>query len=144
MPSAHRVPVNTINNRLQDYEPGNPVAAIQGLLGDLAHIGYSFNGVSTYGMNAYHMTVSPIATAFTAIAAISWTDQGHVPVTTTEWIPVGGTSPVPVTPAEQAAILAGISARAADLNVTRNVKIGEVNALDELEDVIDYDVTADW
>ena len=144
-------PVNTINNRLTDYGPGDPTPNLQGLLGDLAHVPYTFAGVSTYGVSAYSLTgisgivgTTTITANFTDIAAINWTDQGHVPVATANWIPIGSTSPVPVTPAEQAAILSGIAARAADLNVKKNVKLGEVIALTEIQDVIDYDVTDGW
>ena len=141
-------PVNTINNRLTDYGPGDPTPNLQGLVADIVHVPYTFAGVSTYGVSNYSITgitgTTSITAAMTNLNSIPWTTQGHVPVAVTEWIPVGGTEPVPVTPDEQAAILAGISARTADLNVTKNVKIAEVKALTVIQDVIDYDVTSDW
>jgi hypothetical protein len=75
---------------------------------------------------------------------IPWTNVPHVPVANAAWIPIGATSPVNVTPAEQAAIMSGIAARAADLNVKQNIKIGEVNALTTVTAVINYDVTTGW
>ena len=45
---------------------------------------------------------------------------------------------------EQAAILSGIAARANDLNVKKNAKIAAITALTDIDDVIDYDVTAGW
>jgi hypothetical protein len=133
----------TVNNKLRNTTPGSDTT-IYGLTADIAPNGFSFYGVSTYGVSTYSLTYTAIVASFVAISAIPWTNQGHVPVATANWIPVGATAPVPVTPAEQAAILAGISARAADLNVKRNVKIGEVNALTDIDDVIDYDVTVGW
>ena len=136
----------TVNQRLRNTTPAGPAPSVYGLTAEIAHNGFTFGAVNNYTISTYSIagSISAIVAAFSDITAISWTDQGHVPVATAEWIPIGATEPVPVTPAEQAAILAGISARAADLNVTRNVKIGEVNALDEIDDVIAYDVTADW
>lgn len=77
-------------------------------------------------------------------AGYPWVPLTNVAVATTEWIPIGGTAPVPVTPAEQAAILQGIAERTNELNIVKNTKIAEVNALDDIDDVIDYDVLADW
>ena len=60
------------------------------------------------------------------------------------WIPLGQYAPVSVTPDEQIAILSGIAARSAQLYLIENQKIGEVNALTTVADVIAYDVLADW
>jgi len=79
-----------------------------------------------------------------SVTPVSWTPLTNVPVSSTMWIPLGGTEPVPVTPAEAAAIMAGIAARSNDLNIKKNIKIGEVNAMTEIQDVIDYDVTTGW
>jgi hypothetical protein len=40
--------------------------------------------------------------------------------------------------------MSGIAARTNDLNLKRNTKIGEVNALTTVDDVIAYDVTTGW
>jgi hypothetical protein len=67
-----------------------------------------------------------------------------VSVANAQWIPIGATAPVNVTPAEQAGILNGITARTNALNVKKNIKIGQVNALTTVQAVIDYDVTTGW
>ena len=144
-------PTNTINNKLRDYNPGGAERVIPGLTADIAHNGFSFYGVSTYGVSTYSITGIPgisgtttITAAFTDLNPIPWTSIGHVPVAIAEWIPIGATAPVPVTPDEQAAILSGIAARANDLNVKKNAKIAAITALTDIDDVIDYDVTAGW
>ena len=144
-------PTNTINNKLRDYNPGGAERVIPGLTADIAHNGFSFYGVSTYSVSTYSITGIPgitgttsITAAFTDLNPIPWTSIGHVPVAIAEWIPIGATAPVPVTPDEQAAILSGIAARANDLNVKKNAKIAAITALTDIDDVIDYDVTVGW
>jgi len=75
---------------------------------------------------------------------ISWTPITNVSPANAQWIPIGSTTPVNVTPDEQTAILKGIADRTNDLFVIKNQKIGEVNALTTVYDVIAYDVLADW
>ena len=75
---------------------------------------------------------------------ISWSDITNVATTNQQWIPVGGTTPVNVTPAEQLAIMNGIAARTNQLSLVRNTKIAEVNALTTIPAVIAYDVLAGW
>ena len=82
--------------------------------------------------------------AFNNAAAVPWSNLAPVPISNTVWIPIGGTAPVNVTPAEAAAIMQGIAARTNDLNVKKNTKVGQVNALTDIDDVIDYDVTTGW
>jgi hypothetical protein len=64
--------------------------------------------------------------------------------TTMQWIPIGGATPVAVTPAEQTAILNGIAARTNTLAGKKNTKIAQVNALTTISAVIAYDVTTGW
>ena len=75
---------------------------------------------------------------------VPWTALPNVATSDVVWIPVGGTAPVTVTPAEQAAIMSGIAARTNDLNVKKNTKLGQVAALTTIDAVIDYDVTTGW
>lgn len=144
--------VNTVNNKLQDTTPTSPPSTIDGLDGNIAGNPYTFFGISNYTISTYSVTysVGQVAGGFANIAGVSgisgvsWADQAHVPVATTTWIPVGSTTPVVVTPTEQAAIISGISARAADLAVKKNIKIGQVRALTTIPAVIAYDVTTGW
>jgi hypothetical protein len=81
---------------------------------------------------------------FNNASAAPYTPIPAVSVANAQWIPIGATAPVTVTPAEQAAILNGITARTNDLNAKKNIKIGEVNALTTVDAVIAYDVTSGW
>jgi hypothetical protein len=76
--------------------------------------------------------------------AAPWTNLSPVATSNVQWIPVGGTAPVTVTPAEQAAILNGIAVRSADLNTKKNTKTNAVNACTTIGQVIAYDVTTGW
>ena len=76
-------------------------------------------------------------------ATPTWTPMPG-PTTGLQWIPIGGTTPVPVTPAEETAILSGIAARTNTLAGKKNTKVAEVKALTAIPDVIDYDVTTGW
>lgn len=88
-----------------------------------------------------------IVDSFSSLAAVSniaWTDQGTISPPATSWVPIGASEPVPVTAAEADAIHSGISARQLALQDIKAGKVGEVNALTVIQDVIDYDVTAGW
>lgn len=91
---------------------------------------------------SYVSTVSP--GTFNNVTAAPYTPIAAVSVANAQWIPIGATAPVTVTPSEQAAILNGITARTNDLNAKKNIKIGQVNALTTIADVIAYDVTTGW
>jgi len=75
---------------------------------------------------------------------ISWTPITPVSTSNAQWIPIGGTTPVTVTPAEQQAIMSGIAARTNQLNLVKNSKSAEVAAMTNVYDVINYDVTTGW
>lgn len=94
---------------------------------------YAATGISNVGPGTFN---NATAAPYTPIEPVS--------VATTQWVPIGSTTPVTVTPAEQAAILNGITARTNDLNIKKNIKIGEVNALTTIAAVIAYDVTTGW
>lgn len=129
---------NTINNKLQSVSiSGSP---IDGLAGEIVGTPYAFSAVDT---NPYVLSTMPIMFALTDINP-GWTDQADVPTSNVQWIPIGSSTPVNVTPAEQAAILSGIAARTNDLNVKKNKKIAEVNALTTISAVINYNVTTGW
>lgn len=81
---------------------------------------------------------------FNNASAAPYTPIPAVSAANAQWIPIGATAPVNVTPTEQAGILNGITARTNALNVKKNIKIGEVNAMTIIQDVIDYDVTTGW
>jgi hypothetical protein len=132
---------NTINNKLQqfNFEALAINAAAPGLGGSIAHIGFGFPATGNFCS-----AIGDIFTALAAVTAVPWSNQTHVPTSNVQWIPIGETAPVTVTPAEQAAIMQGITARTNDLSIKKNVKIAEVNALTEIQDVIDYDVTTGW
>lgn len=138
---------NTINDKLRTTSfPGPGIsAAAPGLTGDIAWYGSAFSHVNTR-CNAVTEGFSG-ATGISGISGVSglaWTNVANVPASNQQWIPIGATAPVNVTPAEQAAIMSGIAARTNDLNVKRNKKIGEVNALTTVTAVIAYDVTVGW
>ena len=130
---------NTINNRLvrrTDYpnEAGTQGSAgLPGIVGDLPQ--YS-NSVAGPGSN-YFVNIS-------YGGGVPWTPLPNVTGANASWIPIGGTTPVNVTPAEQAAIMQGIAARTNSLNLIKNSKIAEVNALTYVGAVIAYDVLAGW
>ena len=68
----------------------------------------------------------------------------YVASTNASWIPIGMSTPVPVTPAEAGAIMQGIAARTNELAIVKKTKIAEVNALTNVPAVINYDVLAGW
>ena len=129
---------NTINNKLQHRI--NPEDSAYGLSTNIALSPQVFTA----------MTAGSVATAIGAIAAPanvfpSWTAITNVQTGgNVQWIPIGATAPVTVTPTEQTGILNGIAARTNDLNAKRNVKIAAVNALTTVPAVIAYDVTTGW
>jgi hypothetical protein len=128
---------NDINNRLVSYG-GAPMI---GLSTGIAHSG---QGMSYVGSNPYRLTAINQAFSVHAPAAVPWTALPNVTTSNVQWIPIGGSAPVNVTPAEQTAIMNGIAARTNALNVVRNAKIAEVNALTIVDAVINYDVLAGW
>ena len=132
------LPANTVNAKLQ-------AGASIGLTTDIVHhLTDPFNG---YGSGASATNLNFMTTPFPSnitVAGVPWTPLVNVPLSNSGWIPVGGTVPVTVTPAEAAAIMQGIAARSNDLSIKKNTKIGEVNALTTVAAVIAYDVTAGW
>ena len=135
---------NTINNRLRTDAP------VMGFVVDIAYHPNSFDNVVAPAYDVTNITFDsstfffPFVALTTDFQPITLTPLPPVTTTNVSWIPIGATAPVPVTPAEAGAILQGIAARTNALNVKRNIKIGEVNALTEIQDVIDYDVTSGW
>jgi len=135
---------NTVNGKLHTAffpvpDPGFSAASPGLAVGfDIAHITYAFSGVSNWYIN--HIGPG----TFANIGSIPWTSIGNVAPANAQWIPIGSTTPVNVTPNEQTAILTGIADRTNDLFIIKNQKIGEVNALTTVADVIAYDVLADW
>jgi hypothetical protein len=133
---------DTINGKLHNTffpapDPGFHAAA-PGIDFDIVHNSYTFGGISTYSITG----VSP--GAYSTFSAIPWTNVSHVSPANAQWIPIGSTTPVNVTPDEQTAILKGIADRTNALFVIKNQKIGEVNALTTVGAVIAYDVLAGW
>ena len=98
--------------------------------------GFNYIGDNPYACSYLSASFSP--------PAISWSNIGNVTTTNVQWIPIGSSTPVPVTPAESAAILQGITERTNQLNAIKNQKITEVNALTDVDDVIAYEVLEDW
>jgi len=151
---------NTINEKLQSRATvqSEPVyVALPGLGAAIAHF------VNPGGASYLTAASQPVAvataflnltTAFVSVTAdflyvsggslTPWTPLTNVPTSNVQWIPVGETAPVDVTPSEQAAIMQGIASRTNDLSVKKNIKIGEVNALTTIAAVIAYDVTTGW
>jgi hypothetical protein len=163
--TAHDAFLNAVTSGI--YEPLYYfVAHVNGLIGD--HYDYDNPGMNTLnnklneirftGLNAppggvlpqFNNTVTGPGTNYgpdfvnVAHSDIAWTPLPNVATTNAQWIPIGGTAPVSVTPAEQAAIMNGIAARTNALNVKKNIKIAEVNALTTVAAVIAYDVTTGW
>jgi hypothetical protein len=121
---------------------GTEGSGAPGISVTIAHSGLSWanpyyasyvGGVTGVGPGTYN-SASPAP--YTPISPVS--------VANAQWIPIGATAPVTVTPAEQAGIMNGITARTNALNVKKNIKIGEVNVMTIIQDVIDYDVTTGW
>ena len=144
---------NTINNKLQHGLVGsNPdIWAAVGLGAPnspvnivASSVGFSHNPYRTFYISSITPGTFNNVSNIVSGGPIPWTNLGHVTVANAQWIPVGSTVPVNVTPTEQAAIMNGIAARTNDLNIKRNIKIGEVNALTTLSAVIAYDVTTGW
>jgi hypothetical protein len=128
---------NNINNKLVStfFGGSTPItAAAPGLAGNIAHNAYSFGSINAYSITGVESN----------IPSLSWSNVGHVTPANAQWIPIGSSTPVNVTPDEQTAILNGIAARTQDLFIIKNTKISEVNALTTIPDVIAYDVLADW
>jgi len=136
---------NTINVKLQgttrDLGDGSyQYYASPGLSASIGKNTWPFANVSNY-------TVSQLTDDFLTISyggGVSWTPITDVAATNVQWIPIGHTSAVPVTPPEASAIMQGIANRTNQLVLIRNQKIAEVNALTTVDDVIAYDVLADW
>ena len=127
----------TINNRL-NYEQ-SPL----GLLADIAQTGISF-GATAYRCSAVGYRCSAVGGAGAGVTPVPWTAVPQVLPSNQQWIPIGSSTPVNVTPAEQNAIMSGIAARTTQLNGIKNQKISEVNALTSIAAVIAYDVTSEW
>ena len=130
--------VNNVNNGLRTIDVGGTPGQ-QGLTADIAHTTQSWaNPYAATGLNA----LAP--GTFNNASAIPWTPLTNVATSNAQWIPIGGTAPVNVTPAEQAGIMNGIAARTNALNIKKNTKIGQVNALTTIPAVIAYNVTTGW
>ena len=120
----------TVNGALRGPDP-------VGLAGDVPKLAW------WAGTNPYQpVNVAP--GTFNNATAVPYVDVPPVSVANAQWIPIGATTPVTVTPAEQAGIMNGIAARTNALSVKKNIKIGEVNVMTTLDDVINYDVTTGW
>jgi hypothetical protein len=81
------------------------------------------------------------------LPGVPWTpiaNVANVASTSMSWIPIGSTTPANVTPAEQQAIIEGITARTNQLNLIANQKTAQVNALTTVAAVVAYDVLAGW
>lgn len=138
---------NTINAKLHSGTfPIGEVTYFSAMPGlsigvDMAKVPYTFADVPVYSVS-YINSIAP--GNFSNVSAISWTNIGGVVPANAQWIPIGSTVPVNVTPDEQTAILKGIAERTNELFIVKNQKISEVNALTTIDDVIAYDVLADW
>jgi len=117
---------NAINPKLQSGSSSG--YAEPGLSGNIPGTTASFVNL------ANHFAVTPAA----------WNNLQPFTPSSTQWIPYGSNDPVPVTPAEQNAILTGIAARSTVLYGTKNTKVNEVKALTTIDEVIAYDVLAGW
>jgi hypothetical protein len=131
---------NAISTAIQtgsivDYNGIATPLAQPGLTGIVAGIP-SFSAAVTAAFNA--------ASGHVARGAGTWAGIASVPSPAASWIPIGSTTPVNVTPAEQQAIIAGITDRTNQLNLITNQKTAAVNALTTVAAVIAYDVLAGW
>lgn len=148
---------NTINGKLlAEISSGTP----PGLNGNIVHFDspLAYLSASCYSTGVAAIggisSIGGVGTSFLGITAdfipvvyagnVPWTPLPNVPTSNVTWIPIGSTVPVNVTPAEQAAIMSGITARSNDLLVKKNIKVGEVKALTTIPAVIAYDVTTGW
>jgi len=112
------------------------------LVNGAAGTGAQSSTVIDFVDNPYNMT--SISADFVSISPPSYAALPPVGSTNVQWIPIGSSTPVNVTPAEQAAILQGIASRTNALNQVKYTKTAEVTALTTIDSVIDYDVTTGW
>jgi hypothetical protein len=121
---------NTINNMLQTGT-SDPHAA-PGLSGDIAHTTHLDSAPPLGSVSGGPpITVAPISTPTGGGATI-------------QWVPIDSPSAVNVTTVEFMTMMSGIAARRQTLQITKNTKTNAVNAMTDINDVIDYDVTAGW
>jgi hypothetical protein len=161
MQNVIAVLVNEINGSLVNYINSN-VTSLNGAVmsGSITEEGGTSTTVAKPGLAAGLLSSPALSTAagapsssflsatadFVSVSAPSnpWSAVANVVQSNTSWIPIGGTAPVSVTPAEASAIMQGIAARTNDLNIRKNTKLGQLNALTTVDDVIAYDVTTGW
>jgi hypothetical protein len=139
------VSANTLNSKLQStvFEGVGITVPAPGLAGNIAVIGFGFPATG----QAFSSLVDSFAgvSGVTSIAGVNWSTMPTVgALPGGQFVPIGATAPVTLTSAEIAGIQNGIAARTNDLNIKKNRKIGEVNALTTIAAVIVYDVTAGW
>jgi hypothetical protein len=112
---------NTVNNMLQTG--ASDPHAQPGLSGNIAH---------TTGVSGGSVAIPPPITTPSGGGAII------------QWIPIDAPAAVNVTTVEFMNMMSGIAARRQTLQITKNSKTTAVNAMTDINDVIDYDVTAGW
>jgi hypothetical protein len=150
--------VNEINGSIINYINSN-ASTLSGACfsGPIVEQGGTSTAVAKPGLGAPLLQAPALGTAagapsnsFLATNAdfltvtTAWPNTSNVVQSNTSWIPVGGTAPVNVTPAEAGGIMQGIAARTNDLNIKKNTKLGQLNALTTVDAVIAYNVTTGW
>jgi len=131
--------VNSINYGLHTVVLATDITGAKGISDSIAAGPYSFGHVGT---NPYFD--SYVSASFASFSSLGLAPLPPVSGTNVQWIPIGSTTPVNVTPAEQQAILQGIATRTNQLNLVRNSKNAAINALTTIDAVINYDVTTGW
>lgn len=133
------VDANTVNNKLQT-SAGN---AAPGLSGGIAHTAVAFGGATTlvlaFAALSALAALTPISNTFVPVDNISTPLSSKV-----GWTPIESATPVDLTLAEISAIMSGIASRREDLLTVKTSKSNAIMALTDIDDVIDYDVTAGW
>src|SRR5215469_412714 len=128
----------------QSAGPDLITCAAPGLDGNLTAFASLSGSCSASYLSTNAYSVGNYFSDITDTWTISWTPVANAAGSNQSWVPVGSTTPVNVTPAEQAAIMQGIASRTTNLTTTKNTKTNEVNVLTTISAVIAYDVTAGW
>jgi hypothetical protein len=134
-------PVVSVNFGLHGDAGGSP----PGINADIAHTALAWANPYTASYIGGISGVTYVGPgSYNTVTAAPYTPLSPVSVANAQWIPLGSSVAVNVTPAEQTAIMSGIAARTNQLFTIKNKKIGEVNALLTIGEVIAYNVLADW
>ena len=131
-------PANTLNYQLQSKALGEPAYSVAS-----PGLGGNMGGIQGT-VQPYTIPTLPASTSFANVHALTWTNISQVQLSSVQWIPLGATAPVNLTPAESKGLMDAINNRTKALQSVKTTKIAQVNALTTVPAVINYDVLAGW